>query len=41
MAANVPDLYICLSIDRDASDFVNLGWLKSNTVIKILIYLRE
>ena len=30
MAANAPDLYICLSIDGDASDFVNLGWLKSN-----------
>jgi hypothetical protein len=25
MAANGPDFYICLSIDRDASDFVNLG----------------
>jgi hypothetical protein len=25
MAANGSDLYICLSIDRDASDFVNLG----------------
>jgi hypothetical protein len=24
-AANGPDLYICLSIVRDASDFVNLG----------------
>ena len=25
MTANRPDLYICLSIDGDASDFVNLG----------------